>query len=284
MSAPREVDVRAGGLAIRVHDHGGDGPDLVLVHATGFHGRIWDPFVPRLRERFRVVALDQRGHGDSDKPEGGYEWARFGEDVLAVVDGIALDRPRAMGHSAGGAALVLAETSRPGTFDRLVLMDPVTPFPDVRVWMRDGQANPMVEGARRRRRIWGSHEEMIGRIRAGTPLSGWREEFLRAYVEHGTAARPDGTFELKCPPEVEAQIYQMGGRHDGWERLSSITCPTLLLVGERSEMWWAERRDEAAAQLRNGRAETVAGGGHFFPMEDPDATLAHVLPFLEEGA
>lgn len=279
MLAPTEVDVRAAGLRIRVYDHGGDGPSLLLIHATGFHGRIWDPFVPRLRERFRVVAFDNRGHGESDKPEGGYDWPRFGEDALAVVDGLGLHQPAAMGHSAGAAAALFAETDRPGTFRRLVLLDPVTPFPDIRAWMRDGRTNPMSEGARRRRRIWSSREEMAERIRDGTPLQRWHEPFLRAYVEHGTKGRPDGTFELKCPPEVEAQIYEMGGRHDGWERLAAVECPLLFVVGHESPMWASDRRAEVAARLPNGHVAVVPGG-HFFPMEDPDRTMETVLPFL----
>src|SRR5688572_26913642 len=118
------------GVRIRIHHLGGTGPPLLCVHATGFHGRVWEPFIPALRERFGVVSLDQRGHGDSDKPETGYEWPKFGEDILAVVDELGLERPCGIGHSAGAAALVFAETERPGTFSSLVLMDPVTPQPD----------------------------------------------------------------------------------------------------------------------------------------------------------
>ena len=79
------------------------------MHATGFHGRIWEPFVPQLREHFSVIALDQRGHGDSDKPEHGYQWARFGDDALAVVSHLGLERPAGIGHSAGAAALTFAD-------------------------------------------------------------------------------------------------------------------------------------------------------------------------------
>jgi pimeloyl-ACP methyl ester carboxylesterase len=270
----------AGDVRIRIHHLGGTGTPLLCAHATGFHGRVWEPFVPPLRQHFSVVSFDQRGHGDSSKPASGYEWTKFGDDILAVIDELGLEHPAGIGHSAGAAALVFAETMRPGTFSRLVLMDPVTPQPDVGAFMASSD-NPMSDSARKRRAVWDSTEQMIERLRNGSPLARWQDDFLRAYVTYGTEARDDGKIELKCPPEVEAQIYTMGGRHDGWDRLPLLTCPTLLLTGTDSPMWFDVRRDEAGGRLRNGRSETVAGG-HFFPMENPEETVERVLGFLTE--
>lgn len=269
---------QADGVRIRIHHLGGTGPPLLCVHATGFHGRVWEPFVPRLRKHFSVVALDQRGHGDSDKPSSGYDWTKFGDDILAVVDHLDLHNVAAIGHSAGATALVFAETSRPGTFSRLVLMDPTLMPPELRTAVRDGM-NPMSEQARRRRAVWDSPEELMERLRSGSPLSTWRDEFLRAYATYGTFAREDGRFELKCPPEIEAQVYAGAPAHDGWERLADLRPETLLLTGDSSPMWGGGRRELVAAQLVAGRAETVQGG-HFFPMENPDETCDRILPFL----
>jgi pimeloyl-ACP methyl ester carboxylesterase len=266
------------GVRICIHHLGGSGPPLLCVHATGFHGRVWEPFVPRLRERYSIVSFDQRGHGDSSKPETGYDWHSFGVDILAVMDELSLESAVGIGHSAGAAALVFAETSRPGTFSRLVLMDPVTPEPDIARFMAS-EGNPMSDQARKRRAIWESTDHMVDRLKRGSPLAGWKEDFLRAYVTYGTSPLDDGTVELKCPPEVEAQIYSMGGRHDGWDRLSDLKPPTLLLTGSDSPMWAADRAELAAARMANGRAEIVRGG-HFFPMENPDETVDAALRFL----
>ena len=271
----------ADGIQIRVHHLGGSGPPLLCIHATGFHGRIWEPFVPLLREHFTVIALDQRGHGDSDKPHTGYQWARFGDDALAVVDDLGLEEARGLGHSAGAAALIFAETTRPGTFSRLVLMDPTTLPPAFRQ-LTAHLENPMADQARKRRAVWDSPEQMIERLRNGTPLAAWRDEFLRAYAIYGTTPLAEGGVQLKCPPAIEAQIYAEAGSNDGWERLAHVDCPTLLLTGTDSPMWGDGRNEEAAERIARGRAATIRGG-HFFPMENPDETIEHVLPFLLDG-
>ena len=268
----------ADGVRIRIHHLGGTGPPLVCVHATGFHGRVWEPFVPPLREHYSVIALDQRGHGDSDKPEGPYEWPRFGDDVLAVVHHLGLEDAVGVGHSAGATALVFAESSRPGTFSKLVLMDPTLLPPEYRAAAPAG-FNPMSERARRRRAVWDSNDELFERLRAGTPLAAWREDFLRAYVTYGTDPQPNGTVRLKCPPEIEAQVYEMAPGNTGWDKLAELGCPTLVLTGEESPMWSGDRGEIAAARIPNGRAEKIAGG-HFFPMEHPDETTERVVGFL----
>jgi pimeloyl-ACP methyl ester carboxylesterase len=234
-----------------------------------------------LREHFSVIALDQRGHGDSDKPDGEYRWPKFGDDVLAVVDHLGLEGPVGVGHSAGATALVFAESSRPGTFSHLVLMDPTMLPPEYRT-VAPGGFNPMSEQARRRRAVWRSHDEMIERLRDGTPLAGWREDFLRAYVTYGTDTQPDGTVRLKCLPETEAQVYATAPTNDAWDRLPQLACPTLLLTGDRSPMWTGERGELAAALIPSGRSETIVGG-HFFPMEHPDETNERIVRFLGES-
>jgi pimeloyl-ACP methyl ester carboxylesterase len=269
------------GVRIRIHHLGGSGPPLVCVHATGFHGRLWEPFIPKLREHFTVIALDQRGHGESDKPDTDYRWQLFGDDVLAVVDALDLDEPPAgIGHSAGAAALIFAETTRPHTFSRLVLLDPTT-MPSEFRGLAAHLENPMAEAARRRRAVWDSPEQMIERFkRPASPFATWQDDFLRAYAVYGTRQLDDGTFELMCPPHIEAQIYATAGSNDGWERLAQLECRTLLLTGTDSPMWGGGRDDQACERLRNGECEQIVGG-HFFPMENPDPTVDRTLAFLQ---
>src|SRR5207245_2366963 len=144
---------------------------------------------------------DLRGHGDSTAtPAQVSDWNRFGADVLAVIDTLdlaAAGRPVvAFGHSMGGAALVLAELARPGTFAGLWLFEPILP-PAATVGFEG--PNPMSEAAERRREVFESMEAAIENFSTKPPLDVFTPAAMRAYVEHGFSPQPDGTVRLKCP-------------------------------------------------------------------------------------
>jgi pimeloyl-ACP methyl ester carboxylesterase len=102
---PAAADVRIGDIRLRYYDFGGDGPPLVFLHATGFHSWLWLPYARRFAGAYRVLAVDQRGHGASDKPPTGYRWEVFGRDFAAFLDALDLDAVRAVGHSKGATAI-----------------------------------------------------------------------------------------------------------------------------------------------------------------------------------
>ena len=119
----------ADGVEIAAYEFGGTGPPLVLAHATGFCATMYRPLGLELVDRFRVVALDFRGHGRSARPENAdFGWDRMADDVLAVLERIG-EPAAGFGHSMGGAALLLAEERRPGTLHGMFLFEPIV-FPD----------------------------------------------------------------------------------------------------------------------------------------------------------
>ena len=137
------------GVEVPVYDFGGAGPPLLLAHATGFHGHVLEPLARRLGDRFHCYAFDERGHGDARTPKGTeFNWRGFADDALAAVDNLGLEHPFGFGHSAGGAALLMAEQLRPGTFRAIFCYEPIV----IPVAPPLGRGdNPLSEGARRRR-------------------------------------------------------------------------------------------------------------------------------------
>ena len=264
------------GVELAVHDFGGDGPPLLLCHATGFHGMVWQPLVESLGGRFHAWALDFRGHGDSSPPvHGRFDWAGFGEDVLAVVDHLGLDRPFGIGHSKGGASLFLAEANRPGTFRALWCYEPIvmpveTPPP--------GGDAPRSDGARRRREVFASHQAAYDNFASKPPLDELSPAALHAYVDHGFAAQPDGTVRLKCLPEHEAATYQMAPANGAFGRLPEVRCPVTLAggTGPNTPMTPDVLR-LVAERLPSARVEIFDGLGHFGPLADPDRLAPSVL-------
>ncbi len=262
-------------MRIALADSGGDGePGVLAVHATGFCKETWGPVADSLGGR-RFIALDQRGHGDSDTPEPPIDWWDVGRDVLAVEEARRLG-PSAvgLGHSSGATALLLAEVLQRSTFRGLVLVEPVVfPGPAFRA-----EENLMSAQALRRRSSFSSAQEALESFRGRGPFAGWAEEVLLAYVEHGFHRRAD-QWELKCSLETEAEFYRGATALGLWGRLGEVTCPVLLVSGEGSDSHPRPVMTYLRDQFTNAKLRTVPGATHFLPQEQPETLGAIVEEF-----
>jgi pimeloyl-ACP methyl ester carboxylesterase len=269
-------------VTLAVHDLGGQGPPLLLCHATGFHGLVWRPVAERLATHFSCWSFDVRAHGDSAKPDGlALHWRGFGDDVLAVVDALGLDRPLGAGHSMGAAALVLAELARPGAFRALHLYEPIV-FPAD--WEGNAErGTELIEGTRRRREVFPSREEALANFAAKPPLDALDPAVLRVYVEHGFADEPDGTVRLKCRPADESEIYSRSREHGAFERLGAVSAPATVAAGGRTTSVTAELAALQARGLGRGRLEVFDDLGHFGPLERPAEVAAAVAATFAGG-
>ncbi|MDP8991911.1 MAG: alpha/beta hydrolase [Actinomycetota bacterium] len=268
------------GVALAAYDAGGRGPDLLLAHATGFHGRAWLPVVEHLRHRFRCVAFDERAHGDSALAvDESFDWHRLADDVLAVVDALALSRPFGVGHSCGAALLLLAEEARPGTFSSLYCFEPiVVPLDDP---PPEGIHNPMPGRARRRKDVFSSRDDAYRHLVDKPAFSSLAPEALRAYVDHGFEDLVGGEVRLKCRPEDEARVYEKGLSHGAFRHLARVRCPVTLACGEHTDTVGPGMLDLYAERLADARVEVLPGLGHLGPLEDPRAVAASVLAAFE---
>jgi pimeloyl-ACP methyl ester carboxylesterase len=275
-AAPTSSFVVVNGVRLRCLDYGGDGPPAVLHHATGFHAWMWAPIAAVMTRRYRVLALDARGHGDSDKPSSGYRWEGFVGDLIALVEELELGRVLGIGHSLGGSTMIGAAADRPDLFVALALLDPIL-FPRE---FRSGAVadNPMATAARRRREVWTSTDEVFASYRGRGPFVKWTDEALRLYVEHGFE-REDDRVRLKCPPAIEAQVFSMEPLYDLWLALERVQAPTLLMRGEESDAFSANDAAEALRRLAHGELVTIPEATHTFPMEVPGEVGESIMAF-----
>jgi pimeloyl-ACP methyl ester carboxylesterase len=266
---PADFVVSRGGLRVAGLDWGGTGPALVLLHPNGFCAGLFDPLARRLATDRRVVGVDLRGHGGSDRPteRSAYRFAELAGDVVAVLDALGIERAALLGVSLGGGVGIIVDQLAPGRVAALVLCEAIA-FP---ISGRDarGSANPMAELARRRRAIWPDRATMAASYAGRAPLNALAPEALTAYLRWGTRDRADGKVELCCPPEIEATIFEVsaepGGAEAAWAHLGALPCPAAVLYGTRSDLpreWFEGQAQRAAAPLR------AVDGGHFFLHED----------------
>lgn len=281
MAEPRQHRVSAEGAELACFEwhpeRRGEGPTLLLAHATGFHARCWDPVLARMAPH-HAIAVDQRGHGRSTRQEI-HHWEVFGRDLAAVVRALDLHDVVGVGHSMGGHALCDAAAALPDRFLRLVLLDPVVAAPEFygggwKIELPPGEVHPTAK----RKRHFDSPEAMIHRFRDREPFSLFHPEALRAYCVHGLLPAPGGGFDLACAPEVEASIYMTSrtnpGVHDSIRALdlpvlvvrAKLPPPERTLMDFGSSPTWPA----LAGAFRQGRDLHMAERSHFLPMEIPE--------------
>src|SRR5260221_2207101 len=123
---PRSSFVDVNGIRLHTLDWGGDGAPIVILHATGFLGRIYRPLAERLRAIGHVYSYDQRGHGDSaNAPDEHYDWNATMKDLEGFISAMGWQSVRAIGHSAGATAIGALAAERPDLISRAVLVEPV---------------------------------------------------------------------------------------------------------------------------------------------------------------
>lgn len=289
------------GTSIAVHDLGGEGPALLVCHATGFCGGAYRPLAAALAPSHRVFALDARGHGDSTPPDDGdFDWGGIADDVAAAARAVSAeaDGPlHVVGHSMGGAVALLAERRAPGTFASAYLYEPIVPTAPLPNGAgepgTDGNAtagnatvgppagdaavsNPMADAARRRREVFPSRAEAMWRYASRPPLAMLQAASLAAYVEAGFADLPDGSVRLRCRAEDEARTFEStGGVHLG--AVADATVPTVVACGGADLGMVADMAPALAAALPHARLERHPRLGHFGPLQDPTTIAASIV-------
>lgn len=259
---------------------------VVWSHATGFHGRVFDAAIAELASiapgRFVSTTFDYRGHGDTPAPAGwGVDWDGYGDDARCVARA-ARDAGGSpvvgVGHSMGGAGLIMAALREPSCFAALVVCEPIVFPPEVRAAPRGD--NPLSAGARRRRTAFPSADEAVANFSAKPPLSSLDPRVLADYVAHGFGpadpSDPSGPVVLKCAPELEARTYEMGARHDTWEALERLDVPTWVVAGAVEPMRPSAFARRIAERIPGATYVEWPDLGHFAPLEDP-ARIARLV-------
>ena len=273
-----EMTEGADGTPLAVYDFGGDGVPVLFVHATGFCAETWAPVIDRV-PGIRAVALDVRYHGRSGRgPDDGFSWDTVAGDVAAAIDHFDLESAVGVGHSMGGALLVLTEADRPGTFRGIWGYEPIN-FPPALAAMAEDGGNPLAVGAARRRATFESREAARSNFASKPPMSVFDPAALDAYLDGGFSTGADGSVTLRCAPADESRFYLMGSKHHGWDRLPDLGCPMWVAAGNEG-YGPAAMAPEIANRLTDGRLVEHPSLGHFGPMQDPAAIAAEIQQFL----
>ena len=262
------------GVRIVLHDFGGAGAPLLLSHATGFHAHCWEPLAAALVDDYHVVGLDHRGYGDADAVDPTQlTWRSYGDDALTAAREMyaAAQQPIVgVGHSMGGASLLMAAHREPHLFRALFVFEPIV-FPPPEPNSGPRPESPLPAGARKRRAVFPSFDAALENFAAKPPLASFHPVAREAYVRHGFKATDDGQVALKCSPEHEARTYETGGTSGAWDDLPEITTPTWVLSGAPAPFQPSSFAHRVAERLPHSTYVQFDEMGHFGPLEHPIA-------------
>lgn len=277
------VELPERGVVLAVLDFGGDGPLAILSHANGFCASLYAPAAERLRTRYRVIAFDSRGHGKSTvlRDPAAYEWEEFALDwqalAAAVCDRVGAPRVElGVGHSFGGSALLKAATRAPASFGAIALIDPVISDPDGAPGLLPGQeSNALAAGAARRTAAFPSRDVVRSSWARRGVFSAWEPEVLELYLRDGFRDLPDGGVELRCPPAVEAAIFDAAPRFDLFASIPGLKVPTLWLHAALGN--FPPERIERARRLSACIEVDSLARTHLMLMESPREIADRIL-------
>jgi pimeloyl-ACP methyl ester carboxylesterase len=251
----------------------GDGPALLCVHGFGGAKEDFADHLDRLAERWRVIAVDLRGHGDSDGPAdpASYTLDRLARDVEAVADAVGADRFRLLGHSMGGMVARRVVLEHPERVDALVLMSTAAGPPA-------GLDPDLVDfGAALALDDWDELTRMLDEV---APL---RTEAYQRLVDErdGFADFVAWKWSRVAPPMWAALAPQIAREPVDLDRLRAVTCPTLVIVGDLDAAFYDGSLAIAEA-IPGSRLAVIGDAGHHPQFEQPAAWLDAVVSFLED--
>lgn len=301
MPRPSQITVEAPTVTLTGWDYGNaSAPPMVLLH--GLTDLAWSlhPVAERFADRYHVLNLDLRGHGDSGHP-GRYTVAHFVSDLRFAIDALALERPVLFGHSMGSIVTCTFAGTWPEEPAALIMVEGIGPP------ARFGEAEPDGRRAIARAQIASLIEDPVrppmadidmARNRLRRAHQGLDEQRIAELAEEGTRPGPDGGLVWKWDPFVRewAAVFDRERFEECW---SAVTCPTLIVTGGQAwERWWKPtsavrpgpgfdgpmpdtERDRRLGLFDDVEHHTLAAG-HMVHFDAPDELVTVTERFLDD--
>ncbi|MFN8474044.1 MAG: alpha/beta hydrolase [Anaerolineae bacterium] len=244
---------------------------LVFLHGLASQGRSWDTVAGALLDRYRTLAIDQRGHGETDWADD-YSAEAMVADVAAFVDALNLDKITLVGFSMGGRNAYMYAADHLERIEKLVIMDIGPELMPV--------GTDRVRAAVQAPDVFEDPEHAFRLTRLGNPRP--PDDVLRARVYHNLVQRDDGLWTWRYDKAFRSPDRPLP-RPDpaqGWAMLRSIHAPTLVVRAEASDVLAKDTAERMARELPNGRLVEIPYSGHNIALDNPDALIAVLREFL----
>lgn len=264
--------ITANGLQLS-YEISGDGHPLLLISGIGYGAWFWHSLIPLLSPHFQVISFDNRGSGQSDKPEGPYSLANMAADTAGLLDALNLKPAAILGHSLGGFIAQEIAVSRPDLLSHLILASTSHGGPNA-VPITQQAIDVLTNRT-------GDIQEVVKRgiaVAAEPGLAERDPDLAQALLNYRLSA--------PVPPAAYAAQTAVGlgmaafTEADVAKRLSAIHVPTLILSGEHDLVVPSGNAALLAQKIPNAQLAILPNTGHIFPLEAPELTAQLITTFL----
>jgi esterase len=268
--AQRDLFVRVNGLRLHVLETGeASAGRPAILHGIARHAHTFDHIARDFARSYRVLAVDMRGHGDSDwSSEGAYLVQDYVKDLEGLIDQLRLRKVTLLGNSTGGRVAQVYAGIHPERVDKLVVEDVGPERPQ-------NIADAFARRVEQEKNGWASEDELVAQLvnqNRRTP-----EPLLRTYAHFGLKRREDGRLIWKRDPNLVKGFIET----ELWDSVRRITAPTLYVIGGGSRIVPPETREKLKNTLANVRIVVMPDLGHYPDEEDTAGFMKIVQEFLK---
>jgi pimeloyl-ACP methyl ester carboxylesterase len=279
MTMPEILAQDIGDASIQYLNYPGDGPVIIMLHATGFLPWLWHPIARQLAGKFRVLAPYFCDHRQAE-PEEGLEWMQLADDLCRFCKCLEIGKPCLVGHSMGATVMTLAEATHGPVAEKMIIIEPIFLPGDLYKMNMTVEQHPLAAKTIKRKNSWDGEDDARQYLSSRPLFRNWDGEILELYIKYGMVPGETGGLSLACHPRREAALFMGSVKYDPWPLLSKVKCPVLVLEGETSENRHFIDLRKAASSFARGEHRLVKGAGHLVPMEKPVETSEIILEFL----
>lgn len=236
--------ISANGVRLQTLDWGGDGPALIFLAGYANTPHFFNALARAFTDRFHVLGLTRRAHGESEQPESGYDLPALAMDILGFMDALGIEKAVLAGHSFAGGEMAYLAAHHPDRLSRLVFLDALYDYTTEDIELFD--ANPVPRAApppESFESVAAYCEDFVNRYPTYRRLRSSRWDALWALT---LDQRADGRFVERIRPETAAQLSAGGAEFNpDW---SDIRCPTLVFYAYQTSVW--SMPDDASGELQ----------------------------------
>jgi pimeloyl-ACP methyl ester carboxylesterase len=284
MTEPIMTKAKGDGVKIQLATWEGNGKQILCIHGITANCRFWDCLASAVSPHHRVMAMDLRGRGLSDKPPTGYSIENHCKDVLALIDDLGLKRPVLMGHSLGAFISLVFSAKYPQRVDRLILVDGGGKLTETQMTNVFTGIKPSLD---RLGKIFPSFEDYISQMKQAPYLQPWNS-YMETYFHYEVEKVKGGLRSRVHPNHIEEEAKNLG-KVDSRQFYKKVTSPTLILRATKGLLAKDDLvlpKDVAERMVReipNAKKVDLKGTNHYSILFQPNKMRDQtILKFLSE--